>query len=49
MKKHSYINHQCLKKPGYQEFKPHTAKLNAAAYNILQGLIFLLSEGWIKT
>lgn len=32
-------------KPGYQEFKPHTAQMNAAAYNIQQGCVFPLCEG----
>lgn len=32
-------------KPGYQEFEPHTAQMNAAAYNIQQGCVFPLCEG----
>lgn len=35
-------------KPGYQEFKPHTAQMNAAAYNIQQGWVFVPCEGWMS-
>lgn len=34
-------------KPGYQEFKPHTAQMNAAAYNMQQGCVFPLCKGWM--
>lgn len=34
-------------KPGYQEFKPHTAQMNAATHNIQQGCVFLLCKGWM--
>jgi len=34
-------------KPRYQEFKPHTAQMNAAAYHVQQGWILPLCEGWM--